>query len=384
MASLTYRSLPVSKSSRRGPRLRRATLEDYPQIAELEARHGHREGSREEWSHVWLNNPLYRELEDRWSIGWVLEDEKHEIVGSVGNIPLPYEFDGRRIVGAASRYWVTDPAFRSASLLLLDQVINQPNLDLYLTNTAVVAASTALSDHFKCKRVPVGVWNESAFWITNYHAFLESFLALKGVPRAKLLSYPFGAAVCLKDALTGKRLRPGDVEVKACSAFDERFDDFWADLTRRYPRVLLAVRSRKLLEWHYRYAMLRNEIWIGTVVDGSRLLAYAVFDRKDKRRIGLKRVRLVDFQSLDGGTTFLQPLLAWAVTRSRNEGVHVLESRGRWLEPGDVLDVIAPYRSRLPTWVYLYRANDPVLAKSLEERNAWTPSLFDSDASLVR
>lgn len=380
---MTHLSIPTTRKARLGPKLRRATLADYEQIAQLEGRHGHGENSYEEWSHVWLANPLYRELRDGWSIGWVLEDEHHQIVGSVGNIPLLYEFEGRRIVVATSRYWVAEAEYRSASLLLVDELINQRHVDLYLTNTVSVASMAFLSI-FKCQRVPVGVWNESAFWITNYNGFVESFLALKGYPLGKPLSYPLAAVAFVKDRLTKKGLGGRDVEVNCCVVFDERFDDFWMELKRRSPRVLLAVRTREMLEWHYKYAMSRNQIWIATVVDGTRLIAYAVFDRKDKRRIRLKRVRLVDYQSLDGDTALLQPLLAWAVRRCRDEGIHILECRGRYLEQGDLLDVIAPYRCELPTWVYLYRANNPGLARSLEQRSAWAPSLFDSDASLGR
>jgi hypothetical protein len=49
-----------------------------------------------------------------------------------------------------------------------------------------------------------------------------------------------------------------------------------------------------------------------------------------------------------------------------------------------VLDRIAPYRRRLPAWIYVYRANDPGLAESLRDPQVWVPSLFDGDASLVR
>ena len=61
----------------------------------------------------------------------------------------------------------------------------------------------------------------------------------------------------------------------------------------------------------------------------------------------------------------------------------MLENVGRWLEKGELLDKIAPYRRRLPIWTYVYRANDPGLAESLRDRRAWAPTLFDGDASLV-
>lgn len=372
----------VRRRGGRGPKLREASFKDYDQIAQLESRYGLKAKSYEEWGHLWLGNPLYRELDSGWSIGWVLEDDDSRIVGSMGNIPLLYEFEGRKILAASGRSWVAIPEHRSAALLLLDHVINQRHVDLYL-NTTVNPASAAAVLAFQCLRVPVGIWDESAFWITHYQGFLASLLARKNYRLAKPLSYPLSAAVYLKDWFTKTGLRPADVELKTCPAFDDRFDDFWADLKGRSPHLLLAVRTREVLDWHYKYALLNNRLWIVTVVDGSRIVAYAVFDRRDNE-FGLKRVRVVDFQSLEGGTALLSPLLAWALRRCRAEGIHVLENVGRWLEQGELFDIIAPYRRKLPTWVYFYRANSPALAGSLRDKRAWAPSLFDGDASLVR
>ncbi len=161
-----------------GPTLREASFLDYPEIARLEARHGFKEKGYEEWSHLWVGNPVYRELHGCWSIGWVIVDGDNHIVAALGSIPLLYELEGRRILAASSRFWVADPEYRSASLMLLDRLIHQPHVDLFLSNT-VSAASAAAVDSFECRRVPVGVWNESAFWVTNYRGFLESFLTLR-------------------------------------------------------------------------------------------------------------------------------------------------------------------------------------------------------------
>lgn len=371
------------KTASRGPRLREASFRDYEQIALLESRYGLTAApSYEQWSHLWLGNPLYRELQGAWPIGWVIEDHSNQIVGSLSNIPRSYELEGRRVLAATSRGWVADREHRSASLLLLDRLINQPGLDLFLTNTNSVASAPAV-EAFQCRRVPVGHWDEYVFWITKYRGFLERSLRRRHYSMAKPLSYPLAAAVSLKDMLTKKALPSSDVEVEVCSGFDERFDDFWMDLRRASQHMLLALRTREVLDWHYKYALLNNRVWIGTVVDRSRIIAYAIFDKKEYPN-GFKQVRLVDFQSLDGGTALLAPLLSWAHGKCREEGVHTLVNIGRWLEKGEWLGGIAPYRRRLPAWVYFYRANDPGLAESLSGPHAWAPSLFDGDANLLR
>jgi hypothetical protein len=374
-------SAESGRKVRRGPRLRQASFKDHRQIAWLESRYGLVSKNYDEWSHLWLGNPVYKEIQPDWSIGWVLEDHDHRIVGSMGNIPLLYEFEGKRILAASGRHWVAEPSYRSASLILLDMVVNQRHVHLYLNNTVSATAAAAL-DVFGCPRVPVGVWDESGFWITHYQGFSERYLTWKNYPLAKPLSYLLAAGAFFKDRLTKTGLRESDIEVTPCSGFDERFDDFWEDFKRNHPHRLLAVRSREMLEWHYKHALLDNRLWIMTVVDGGRLVAYAIFERKDKPELGLKRTLVVDFQSLDGSTALLSPLLCRAARQCRDEGIHVLEHIGRWLENEERSETIAPYRRRLSAWSYVYRANDPMLAESLKDHRVWAPSLFDGDASL--
>ena len=403
-ARLTATPNVVQRKPRYGPKLREARFEDYEQIAELESRFGLAAKPYEEWIHLWQGNPLYRKLKADWPIGWVLEDEDGKIVASMGNIPFLYELDGRKILVASGRSWVADLAYRSASLSLLDNLIRQRNVDLYLNNTAShnsVAAVTAL----ECSRVPVGIWDEVAYWITNYLGTFQDIVAMKNYRltrpfafpqsggawtrlksmRARLskpLSYPLSAAAFLKDHLLKKSLRESGVEVQACRDFDDRFDSFWEDQKRNNRHLLLAVRTREVLEWHFKHALLDNRLWIVTAVDGPRIVAYAIFKKVINRRSGFKQVMLVDYQSLEDSTSMLEPLLSWTLRRCRAEGVHVLEHTGRWLEKGEFIEKAAPYRRKLSTWTYFYRANNPELRKLLNDRRVWAPSLFDSDATL--
>lgn len=370
-----------TKNLGRNAKLRETSSDDYEQIAALESRHGLAIGSPERWRHIWLTNPEYRDLQRRWAMGWVIEDEKGQIVASIGNVPLSYELAGKKILAVSGRAWVADLPYRSKALSLLDRVINQPNVDLYLNNTVSSNSANAVSA-FDCSRVPVGLWDNSAFWITNYRGFVERLLVKKTNGLAKPLSYPFSAAAFLKDRLNTKGLRAGDVEVKFVEAFDDRFDNFWTELRRKNPHVLLAVRTRELLEWHFKYALLENRVWVATVVDHTRLAAYAIFDRLDTNAFGLTRMRLVDFQSLDGSTALLEPLLCGALRKCRSEGINMLEIVGRWLENGEFVETVAPHRRKLDAWRFVYRVNNPNLAATLRDPRAWAPSLFDGDAAL--
>jgi hypothetical protein len=46
-------------------------------------------------------------------------------------------------------------------------------------------------------------------------------------------------------------------ELRWCTDFDERFDEFWAELESQNPGVLLSTRTRQTLEWHFRRILLK-------------------------------------------------------------------------------------------------------------------------------
>src|SRR6185436_15019264 len=120
---------------------------------------------------------------------------------------------------------------------------------------------------FECPRVPVGSWDEAAFWITGYQGFSEYLLTVRNHRLAAPLSYPLAAALFLKEHVRGNRLREDAAELETCTGFDDRFDSFWEDLKQRNPHLLLADRSRQGLEWHFKYALLNRRIWILTAAD---------------------------------------------------------------------------------------------------------------------
>src|SRR5258708_5323423 len=152
MPKLSSASRAVSKTAKGASvRLRAANFQDHEQITKLEARFGLGARSYSDWSHLWLANPAFRELQGDWPIGWVVEDENRQIIASLASIPLHYELEGRRILAATGKALVAEPAYRNACLMLLDRLINQTPVDLYLNNT-VGESSVALVDLLQCPR----------------------------------------------------------------------------------------------------------------------------------------------------------------------------------------------------------------------------------------
>src|SRR5207302_3726871 len=143
-------------------------------------------------------------------------------------------------------------------------------------------------------------WDRSAFWITSYAQTVQRYLAAK-TPRpffalAGLLLY---LPLLLKDVISRfpRRLKTS-CELVWNASFDERFDRFWAELESRNPRILLSVRNRETLQWHFKYALEQDRIWILTASDGPRLLAYAILERRETQSLKLTRMLLIDLQTL--------------------------------------------------------------------------------------
>ncbi len=103
---------------------------------------------------------------------------------------------------------------------------------------------------------------------------------------------------------------------------------FWEELKRARPERLLATRSLEVLQWHFHFALAEKRLWILTMQESSRIVAYAIFLRHDNPAFHLKRVRLVDFQALNENAPVLGPMLLWALSRCRQEGIHMLEAYG--------------------------------------------------------
>jgi hypothetical protein len=377
--SLVTVSDPANKSA---IKIRQVTVDDHRWIAELEARYSLETESYEQWAHLWVNNPAFHEFPD-WPIGWVLENEDNETVGHIGNVPLLYEFKNQRLLAGASRAVVVDTRYRSYSFQLFRNFFKQKSVNLFLATT-VNEQATKANQVFRAVQVPVGNWDQSVFWITNYQGFSASLLAMKELRLAKGLSYPLSAGLLLRDAVEGKWLksRENGIEPDYCTAFDDRFEEFWQKLRKSFSHRLLANRSREVLQWHFKHPLKNGRAWMLSVSNGTGLVAYGIFLRQDNPAYALKRMRLVDFQALPGSTELLRPILCHALARCRRDGVHMLEAMGFGPEKQQIIDTLSPHRRPLTSWRYFYKAADPQLAECLKQPEVWDPTCFDGDSSL--
>jgi hypothetical protein len=280
--------------------------------------------------------------------------------------------------------WVTDVGYRGYAIQVLSSVTSYPDVDLLITDTAGAKAEPALR-LLRWSRVSTGAWDTSCFWITGYRGIAKAVLQSHSVPLAHVLQYPAAGVLACADWLTGRAgYKPrSSLNVECCCSFDSRFDTFWNQLRILKRDVMLSSRSRAALCWHFSSALRRGEAWVLLMSQDSHPVAYAVFDRQDSVGMGLKRIRLVDFQAIAAEKDAWHAALAWAIRKCRADGIHVLERTGGAM-PGSSITQGAPVprRRRLDAWRYYYRATHEELAQELREVNAWEASPYDGDTSI--
>jgi hypothetical protein len=372
---------PREGSTQTAPRIREASVGDYPGIAAVLARNRLGVKPFDDWKNLWQENPAWKDRS--WPIGWVLELADGGIVGTIGNVPAAYRLHGRDLLSASAGDWAVDEPYRRYSLALLDRLTKQPGVDLLLCST-VSPASEPAYPAFRWSRIPAGKWDSSDFWITNYTGFARAAAEMKALPLSGLIRYPAAAALFFADRAHSRAAERHDAafEIEPCSTFDARFDEFWRELERENPDVLLGVRTREALRWHFRDLLRAGRAWIFSCSRRGRMVAYAIFDRLDSPALNLKRVRTIDFQALRGNEPAVRSLFLHALRKCRERGIDSLESPGCWLESAGVPRVPGVRRRGLPSWSFYYKATGKELAGELKDPNVWRPSLFDGDVTL--
>ena len=363
-------------------KLREAVVSDYPRLEELKFRYQMVAETDDAYLHLFDRKHLYSGEMTHYPMGWVLETTQRQLVGHIGNIYLDYYLNTKRLVTASARGWVVDIMYRGSSFALLRTFCAQPNADLLLITTANLRVGRVFAKQGALKP-PTVSYDRAAFWIIDHHKFALSVLVKRNVPLASILAFPVGAFLSAVSLVRNiGRCRPNrHTYITEVTTVDERFDRYWVKL-RAQPNRLMCVRDRAAMAWRFERPMRAGNVWIFAYYGSPNELAgYAVFLRQDSPDIGLRRMRLVDFQSEGDGANFLHDAIEVALARCRNEGIHMLESVGFGNVRRKQIDALAPYQRQLPAWMFWYKASEKnsELAKALLNPDVWDPCTYDGD-----
>ncbi len=370
------------------PALREARYSDASPIAALLQRNGIAEASArdDDWSLLWRENPVVRD-QPSVPIGWVIDDNGR-IIGYLGNVPLYYHYQGRRLTAAAARGLAVDEAYRSCSMKLVAAFFSQKSVDLLL-NTTANAAAGAVFQLCKAKKVHQPGADVALFWILDPRAVAQSVLRKRG--HGDQVSRIAGPLFGLGLAIEGRWRRRGppprgrgiEVTVSAPGDLDAAFDDWWQRALHERPDCLLADRSRSAMRWHFsRGGVAVREAKVVCAFRAGVMVGHAVITREDAIEIGLRRTRIVDLLAEQDDAAVLNTLLHAATDHARISGSDVLELIGFPAVIRARMTAGNPHSRSFPAWPYWYRAFAPGLQSELASEGAWYASSYDGDASV--
>jgi hypothetical protein len=359
--------------------VREATVDDFAGLSAVMRRNGLTSASFGHWARLWIANPFRSELSV--PVGWVLENEAQGIVGTLSNVGRMYTYNGEPIRVASASAWAVDPPYRTSAVFLAKQFFTQKNVDMFLNTTASEAA-TEIFKAFRCSEVPDPSYTRVLFWVTGHAGFAGSVLRKLRIPDVPGLRQVAATGLYGRDWIRGGTVQFRRMETCLLNGFDERFDAFW-ELLRRVPDRLLAVRTSEALSWQFRPALENGGIAIIGLLQGESLGGYLILMRGDDERIGLRRFRVVDIQTL-GDKTCVLSLMTAALEHAARSGVDVVEAVGFHSSKRNPLEQLNPYHRTYPTCPYLYKvkAECQPLRDALQNVNAWDASIFDGDATL--
>jgi hypothetical protein len=356
-------------------KIRPAGLSDYPAIAEVTRRNGIPPRSREKWEYLWTEFPLRERFADL-PIGWVLEDDAGQIAGTLSNVYSAYEWNGRPLRGAIAGNWAVDEKHRGSSLGLSAKFFSQP-ADV-LINGSLSRVAAQLMPFFKASRVPSPGFDRHFLWVADHTAFANSVLRQKAAPAAGILMYPAGLALWLRDFLFRSGQGRQSPDIVHLDSFDERFDTFW-DQLRRQPDRLLAVRSRPMLAWRFKYQLAENQLRILALHKHGQMSGYVILARVHRENLALRQYRIIDLQVLEENEESVRQLLLAAIRLTRVEGLHLLEWIGFNERKRSAAKRLHPLEYRNPVWQFYYKAANRELAAPLGNPNSWDVCPLDRD-----
>lgn len=354
--------------------IRPASFADAAGINQVHKRNGLSEFDPETWRAVWEAYPFAGEFRDI-PIGWVLETAAGEIVGTIGNVHMLYEIDGRRVQAAIATAWGVDTAHRGGALQLTTAFFKQKGPQLLLNGSASPTASKVLAG-LQIPRIPIPDYSCPCFWAARPRAFAKAALKRRGIPAASILSYPAGLALLGRDVFRRSGRGRRSNAIHHLPAFNDRFDSLWQRIAAG-PSRLRAVRTRAVLDWRFRADIEAGRAAILATEAGGDLSGYTVLLRRPGSDLGMSLYDVADLQAAGDDPAVLRDLLLAAVDLAREEGVHAVKlMTGTPAKRGPAVS-LKPYTYELPFWQLYYRAS-PDLKPLLGSADAWDFSLFDT------
>lgn len=358
-------------------KIRTANYDDLEEIKALCARNGL--NIKKINQKIWRELPAIKEFKNI-PIGWVLESDNKKIVGVLLNFFMNYKLNEKNYKAAIGSSWAVDGEYRKGGFALFDRWINQKKIDLIIDGTATERLAKILTA-FKFKNVPTKDYDKVMYWILDYPQFIKTVLKKKIKIFIGPLNFVAGLVLKFYDLIIGRNKifdsKKNVIEVKY---FNHKFDDFWNKLPKK--NKFIAERTSAMLKWHFESAMNKQKISVLALYYENNLNGYIIIMRADNNDIGLKRMQIIDIQTLSNNEETATALITNAIIYAQKQGVYVLELIGFGQDIRRQAAKMNPYVRKLSYSPFFYKLINKELKNTFSEKVEWNASLYEGDGSL--
>jgi hypothetical protein len=323
------------------------------------------EGWRTLFNAFWLENPAWQPHIPR---GWILENESAEILGFIGNIPIPYLIRGTRVRAAASAAWYVKPPWRGIySLKLMGAFLNQKDVDIFLSTTPsdnVIEILKKLG--FGCHPLP---YHQTEYllivnWKQSFDFILSSLF--RSIPRPlfqflRIALYPLKFVYVPFSPISRKWASPrqGKYDFTLCRQCDDSFTRLWEAC--RATDTMTLHRDAETLNWLFfsKITSGKRHVFKCTHKENGRLVGYFVYDVKAISDLKLNISELRDIFVPDASGEIMLELLRFSIQWARRQDAALIKI---WANDAEMYSLLARnIKIRKPAhFPYFYKFAKPL------------------------
>lgn len=340
------------------------------------------------WKHRfdmwWINNPA---KDPSIPYGWILEDNKSEIVGFNGNIPVKYLINGKRGIAAAATSWYVKPQVRGIySIKLMLEFTKQKNIDLFLNTTPSEKTKKMLPKiGFLHTDLP---FNKTEYWYILNNTKVLKLILNKWVksPRIfsfiRIISFPFKLAIDIIQRIKDKKIFQANQHKYRCSlckCCDESFTKLWE--IHKKTKATTLYRDEKNLNWLYFSSAVADKRFVIKCIDTEedKLTGYFILDINCHSDENIKTMELMDTYLPEVEEKTLLSLISLSIDLAKKHDVAALRLWSINREMNNILKKLIKVRRKY-RFGYFYKFNDAIKINldSLDEHE-FIPSPVDPD-----
>ena len=241
--------------------------------------------------------------------------------------------------------------------------------------------SAKLLISYKFNNITTKDYEKIMYWVLDYPNFIKSVIKKKLKIFVGPIIFLLAPILKLYDFIVQRNKsfypKKNTIELKS---FDQKFDVFWNNLPKN--NKFLAERDSASLKWRFDRAINKKKISVLALYDQNNLTGYIIIMRSDNNDIGLKRMQIIDIQTLSNDKENLNDLIVNAIMFARKQGVHILELVGFDDNVRHQASESNPYIRMLSHSPFFYKLTNKELKNAFSEKIEWNVSLYDGDGSL--